>query len=382
MNSIEIIVVAIAAILTLPHLCRLIKRPALLYCAYLLLGVVIGEFIRPDTRFMLDEIGKVGFILLLFLVGLEIDLPSFNALRQSFRFCLIWLGIQIPLFVALSMYWNLGEMAGLIMGTGLNACSLGITHCLLEGQKGIIAEASKNKLLTTMIMLEVFAVFTLSLSEVVYSRGWSMATLLNGLVLVGFILLIRFFSGMVHGQLSRLIESKGRWKLHQTLLVLFGITVIGDRFGLSAAKTAFFLGLFMSTTTHQGVKFEDELKPIAHNVFIPIFFISLGSKILLTHLLSYLLPLGIIITIVLLAIRYGIFAQFGKFGTPRHYFFVLCPNLTMVAVAAGILIEHGTERNIIDLLLITGLLLTVGSAILFSASPTKQAKLSKEINLN
>src|SRR5579862_4576449 len=102
MTTIEMIVAMIIAILVLPHLCQMIRRPALLYCSYLLLGVVLGLFLKSDTRFMFEEIGRVGFILLLFLIGLEIELPPFGTLRKSFIFCLIWLGVQIPLFVLLS----------------------------------------------------------------------------------------------------------------------------------------------------------------------------------------------------------------------------------------------------------------------------------------
>lgn len=59
MNTIEMIVIAITAILTLPYLCQLIKRAAPIYCAYLLLGVALGEFMKLDTRFIIDELGKV-----------------------------------------------------------------------------------------------------------------------------------------------------------------------------------------------------------------------------------------------------------------------------------------------------------------------------------
>jgi len=365
MTTIETIALTIAAILIFPSLCRWINRPALLYSAFLLLGVLLGDFLKLDTRFMLGEVGKVGFVLLLFMVGLEIDLPPMGTLRKSFPFCLSWLFIQIPLFVLLSMYLGYGPIVGLVAGAGINTCSLGISYSLLQSQRGIIDETSMRKLLLAMVVLEIFALFILALSDIFFVHGWSIKILFHSAGLVGFILLIRLFSGKIYRQLSRLIEIEGKWKLHQTLLVLFTIAIIGDRLGLSAAKTAFFLGLFMSSTTHSGVKFEDELRPIAQNVLIPIFFIGLGSRISIPNLFPLLLPLGIFISALLFAIRYWIFRWQGRLEIPRRYFLLLCPNLTMVAVAAGILNEHHVAQPIIDGLLAAGLLMTIGSAFWF-----------------
>jgi Kef-type K+ transport system membrane component KefB len=57
--------------------------------------------------------------------------------------------------------------------------------------------------------------------------------------------------------------------------------------GLSAAKTAFFLGLFMSRAQFEGMSVEEYIAPISRRFLIPIFFMSLGllidSRMLFPH---------------------------------------------------------------------------------------------------
>lgn len=368
MTTLETIVLLITGIITLPFLCKLIRRQSLLYCTYLLLGLAVGSFLQTDTQFMLHELGKVGFLLLLFMIGLEIELPPFGTLRKSFSFCFLWLGLQIPICVFLSIVFGLGGVFGFVAAAGINACSLGIAYGITESQKMHFEPEMLKKILMAMVVLEVFSLFVLAMSEVFYKYGISFQVLSHGLGLVITILLIRVFSKPIHKKMSYLIEGVGIWKVHQLFLLLFAVSMIGERFGLAAQKTAFFLGLFMPSTTDSGIKVEDELKGIANGVLIPVFFISLGSRISL-HNAILLFPIAIGITLLLFGIRFAIFKWKSGLKIPAKNFLLFCPNLTVVAVAAEILLLHDAPKQAVDLLLATGLLMTIGSAIMF---PTRR----------
>lgn len=372
MSTIETIVLIITAIISLPYICRVIRRPTLLYCAYLLLGFALGEFLKADTRMMLDELGRVGFILLLFMIGLEVELPPFGTLRKSFPFCFLWLGIQIPLFVLGGWLSGLGLFWGFAAGAAISACSLGIAYGIAQGQKHRIDEIASNQILIAMVVLEVFALFVLGMSEVVMKHGWSELVLYHAMGIIGFILLIRSFSHPLHRHLSKLIEDAGLWKVHQLFLVIFAVAMIGDRLGLAAQKTAFFLGLFMPGITDKGIKLEDELKPVAQGILIPIFFISLGSKIAPQYLLPYSLPIAVLITALLFGLRFFLFKWKSGINIPAKYFLLFCPNLTVVAVAAEMMMTHSAPIFSVNLFLATGFFMTIASAAMFpSASAEK-----------
>lgn len=361
MTTVETIVLLIIGIITLPYICKKLGRESLLYCSYLLMGLGIGDFLQPHTHLMLHELGEVGFILLLFLIGLEIELPPFGTLRKSFPFCLVWLGIQIPLCALISIACGFGGFFGFVAASGINACSLGIAYGITK--KSNFEESTSQKILIAMVVLEVFSLFTLGMSEVVYKYGFSYEIFTHGSALIGFILLLRMFSKPIHKKMSKLIEGVGIWKIHQLFLLIFVISMLGDRLGLAAQKTAFFLGLFLPSTTLSGIKMESQLKTVAHGILVPIFFISLGARISL-HNLLLVLPIGMAITLILFLLRYFIFRFHSNLDIPSRNFLLFCPNLTVVAVAAEMLLVHNAHKETVDLLLATGFFMTIGSAIL------------------
>jgi Kef-type K+ transport system membrane component KefB len=79
-TSIELLVALLLLVMAVPDLCIWMGRPALAYPAFVCFGVVVGPFLRPEVASMIREAGEIGFVLLLFEVGLEIDLPIWRKL--------------------------------------------------------------------------------------------------------------------------------------------------------------------------------------------------------------------------------------------------------------------------------------------------------------
>lgn len=356
----------ILAIITLPPLCKLIHRSALLYSTYIIVGIAIGDFINSETRSMLSELGTVGFVLLLFFIGLEIDLPPFKKIQHFLPFTLIWFGIQVPLMATTSWLFGTGAEYGFVAGAGLSACSLSVAYQLLKGQPQIDRGLSKD-LVTQMVLLEIGTLFLLIIADIGLEHGWGTEVIYQVIILIIFIFIIHYFSKQIHHHLAHLIDNTNKWRLYRVFLILFCIVIIGNRLGLSPPKTAFFLGLFMAATTHRGLKFEDELKPIA-NILIPVFFLSLGSRISICCLLPYILPLAFIITACLLLIRYVIFRLSSNLSFPSKYLLFYFPNITMVAIAVEVLNHTTATRPQIDLLLSVGLIMTIGSILYFPST--------------
>ncbi len=376
MTTIETIAIIIVLIISLPRICKYIRRPSLLYSAYLVVGVLLSGFLTVYTRFMLDELGKIGFTLLLFLIGLEIDLPSWNSLQKPLKFCALWLGVQIPLLVTMFFLYGYDINFGWVAATGINACSLSIAYGLLKTQEEDLDPVAKSQILASMIVLEVMTLFIFASTDVVLSYGWGIEIISQCAAILFFIIIMKLFSKRIHHTLSILLDGQGRWKIHQMLLIILVVAIVGERIGLSAPKTAFFLGLFMSAVTHKGLKIEDELKPVAKGVLIPIFFLSLGTRISIDNFSALIQPISIILCAAL-GMRYFLFRY--CFGTtePLKTFLLFFPNITMASVAAEILIHHHFGQEQIDMLLMTSLILTVGSSLLFPVR-VKKTELGKD----
>ena len=164
--------------------------------------------------------------------------------------------------------------------------------------------------------------------------------------------------------LAHRLESTTRWKVHLVVLFVFLISAVGARLGLSESKTAFFLGLFMSRATHEGLALSHHLRPIGQHLLIPVFFVALGAYVPLSLLAS---PIGAwagFTALILLALRDVLHRTWVKSGCQRSAFLLVCPNLTIVAIAAQTMREYGSPAPHVAWVLLTGLVLSLTALLL------------------
>jgi len=155
------------------------------------------------------------------------------------------------------------------------------------------------------------------------------------------------------------LERTTRWRLHFVAILVLAVCAIGERFGLSGPKTAFFLGLFSSRVRHDGRSLEDYMAPISRRFLIPLFFTSLGTQIPIGALFSTsaLMALGAAGSILIF--RYLLHARFAKTGGDANTYLLLCPNFTLVALAAKSLLAQSDGADAAAWMLMTGLFMTL-----------------------
>jgi hypothetical protein len=146
------------------------------------------------------------------------------------------------------------------------------------------------------------------------------------------------------------------------------VCAIGDRLGLSAPKTAFFLGLFMSKTRHQGMDLEDYIAPISKRFLIPVFFVALGLQIRWQMLFSFTTVFAVGAALLLIGLREMLHRRWFKTGGDGQAYLLFCPNLTIVALAASVLLEKSGTMQGATWLLLTGLFMTVASVLMLPSS--------------
>src|ERR1700722_577746 len=87
-TSIELLVLLLLAVMAVPEVCSWLGRPALSYPLFVCFGLVVGGLLQPDVATMVREVGEIGFVLLLFEVGMEIEIPLWRELGPPLRFLL------------------------------------------------------------------------------------------------------------------------------------------------------------------------------------------------------------------------------------------------------------------------------------------------------
>jgi len=210
-----------------------------------------------------------------------------------------------------------------------------------------------------MIVLEAIAIVLLAVEAPALKVGFSWRILfrLAGISLV--VLLVARFATHVTRLFQTVLERTTHWRTHLLVLLVLVVCAVGERLGLSAAKTAFFLGLFMSRAEHEGRGLEEFMAPVSERFLIPIFFVSLGLRVEWAGVwsLTGLTALGT--AGVLLGAREILHRRWLRAGGDQRAYLLLCPNLTVVALGASTLLEAQQANRAADWLLLTGLLMSI-----------------------
>jgi Kef-type K+ transport system membrane component KefB len=362
MNNIETIICLILLLMAVPDLCRKLGRPALANAAFVVFGLAVGPLVQTDVVTMVKKAGEVGFLLVLFEVGLEIELPKFREFIPSLRFAAIWSLVQYPLVLALATVAGLRLPEGLLAAAAMTGCSVSMAYFGWKHYPGF-SEVTGAFVLQIMVALEVLALVVLSVGDVALKEGlgWAVVLRLAGMA-VTLYLISRFASHLVK-LFQTIIQKTTHWRVHFLVLLVLIVCAIGQRLGLPAPKTAFFLGLFMSRTQFRGRSVAEYIAPISRQFLIPIFFVSLGLLIDPRMLCSYTALLAFCGVFLLIGFREMIHRRWLKTGGDGQTYLLFCPNLTMVALAAASLLEAG-DREAATWVVLSGLFLSVISLCL------------------
>jgi Kef-type K+ transport system membrane component KefB len=362
MNSIETIICLILLLMAVPDLCGKLGRPALANVCFVIFGLALEPLLKADVVTMIKEAGEVGFLLVLFEVGLEINLPQLRELLPSLRFALAWSLIQYPLVLALACASGLNLGAGLLASAAMTGCSMSMAFYAWKNYPAL-TEPARAFTLQIMVVLEMLAIVVLSLGSIAVKAGvgWLLLAKLAGMAVTVF--LISRFSTHVGKLCQTIIQKTTHWRVHFLILLVLAICAIGERLGLAAPKTAFFLGLFMSSAEFEGKGVEEYIAPISRRFLIPIFFVSLGLLIDARMIFSLTALLALCGAFLIVGFREVLHRRWLKTGGDLQTYLLFCPNLTMAALAGTALLSAG-DRSAATWVVLSGLFLTVISLLL------------------
>jgi Kef-type K+ transport system membrane component KefB len=370
MNNIEVIIGLLLVFMAVPDACRRLGRPALAFPAFVVFGLVLGPAADPGVKVMLHEAGAVGFVLLLFHVGLEIDLPRLGSLGRALRFALPWTLIQYPVVFLFAHQMGFDWADSLLVAAALTGVSVGMAYPAWQDYPGL-EEPQRQAMLRILIVLEALTVVLLAVTAPALKRGlsWTLLPRLAGMFLV--VLLVARFARHLTRLFQIVLERTTHWRTHLLVLLVLALCALGDRLGLAAAKTAFFLGLFMSRAEHEGKGLEDFIAPISQRFLVPILFVSLGLRVEWALVVSWTGLMALGAAGLLLGLREVLHRRWLSAGGDRHAYLLVCPNLTIVALGASTLLESQRSPTAAGWLLLTGFLMTVFAIVLLPTAGRK-----------
>ncbi len=363
MTILEGAVLLLLLLLALPDFCRRIARPGLLYPLYIVAGIAAGAFMSAEVRAVWRDIGQFGFVLLLFSVGLEIELPERPETIKAVRRAVGWMAWQLPPLAGLAWLAGLPWPHALVAALALASTSVGMAYPLWLSHRFPDA-AARRRFLEWIVAIEVLGILALAVAGPVLGGAvwWMVVLKILGLLAAAVLAAFAAVRGAPH--LTRWLAAGLKIQVHFLVLAIFAIAALGERLGLSAPKTAFVLGLFVSRATDEEVQLNRHLEPLRDRLFVPVFFFGLGTLVEPRLMLTWVFPLAVGSGLLLFVLRQiGYHWVFSRIlGTKTSAHLVAAPMLTIGAVAVEVLAHAGADQRAIAWVLAASLSLTLAAA--------------------
>jgi CPA2 family monovalent cation:H+ antiporter-2 len=345
---------AVFTALGFSYLFSKIKQPAVV--GQLIAGIIIGPFGLGLIQNLntINLLASLGIILLLFTVGLELDPLEIRKIGpDSFILALVELAVTFTTVTLVGLAVGLTQLEAVFAAAVVATTSTAIMSKILLETKSLRAKES-HTVVTASIIEDFATVFMLLLLPGLAAASNQVpptdivVLALKGALLVGII----FFFGwrIAPWLIDRISKADQEYKETAFLLALsfgFAFALLSSYLGFSPAVGAFLMGLMIRGPQAQFVK--EKVGPIK-DLFIVLFFVSMGTLINIGALLTVTLPIIAVLTVAIFGKFLGCWAgarlsgakdeatMVGLSMLPRGEFsFIVAQEGTSLGVAAQIL---------------------------------------------
>ena len=273
--------------------CRLLHLPAIL--GYLLAGIFLGQggALIEQSEAAVASVAELGVVLLMFVIGLEFNLPKLLRLRHMvFGFGMAQVLVTLLGTVAghfllsrllpwWGLPWDLSWQGAVVLGAALAMSSTAIVVKLMAERAEIDTQHGRRvigALLFQDLAVVPLLVLIPALGQMNEGNVWTelALALLKASVLVGLLL---WGGQKAMRRWLQVVDRRDSEELFMLniLLVTLGLAWITEHAGLSMAMGAFMSGMLIAETEYKH-RVEEDIRPF-HDVLLGLFFITLGMKL-------------------------------------------------------------------------------------------------------
>ncbi|MET0985468.1 MAG: monovalent cation:proton antiporter-2 (CPA2) family protein [Steroidobacteraceae bacterium] len=267
---------------------------------YLAAGIVIGPFglgfVRDSEGTM--HIAEFGVVLLLFVIGLELQLSRLRTMRKAvFGFGSLQVGVTAAVFTAAGMLFGLPLATAFVVGFALSLSSTPLVLQLLAERGQLNTQYGRTSfgalLFQDVAVMPMLAALPLlapraaaqPLSETMQSAGLAVAVLL-AIVFGGRYALRPFLRIVAQTRVNEAFTAAA-------LFVVIGTAMLMETVGLSMALGAFIAGLLLADSEYRH-ELEADIEPFK-GLLLGLFFITVGMNANLNVLASQPLTIAMLV---------------------------------------------------------------------------------------
>ncbi|MDR6406184.1 MULTISPECIES: monovalent cation:proton antiporter-2 (CPA2) family protein [Chryseobacterium] len=330
---------------------------------YIAGGIIIGPYVLRLTGKDVDDImhaSEFGVIMLLFLVGLELEPRKFWEMRKK----IIGLGLTQMLLTILLLFlvfisagWRIDKAIAIAMCFALSSTAI-VLQTLQEKNnlKTLAGEASFSTLLfQDMAVIPILAILPLIANYKAKHNDSDIQVLIQTLpewlqfatVILGVVILI-LLGRYVFVPFLRYISKTGMTELltASSLFLVIGVSELMVTIGLSPALGAFLAGVMLANSEFRH-ELEAQIDPFK-GLLLAVFFVSVGSTMNFNVIQQD--PVFIFSTVfAVLMIKFVVLYSIGKFfkiDTPQSLFYAFA--LSQVGEFAFVLINYASSLYLLS----------------------------------
>jgi CPA2 family monovalent cation:H+ antiporter-2 len=286
MTSLELTLLYLLAAVLGVVACRSLKLPPIL--GYLTVGILIGPhaLALAQNSEGVQHLGEFGVVFLMFVIGLEFNLPKLRAMRRHvFGLGLLQVVLTMAVVTLGSLFlaalaptlWHMQWQTALALSGAVTMSSTAIVVKLMAERLEL--ESEHGKRVMGILLFQDLAVVPLLVLIPALGASTDNLALALALAAVKAVLLITVL--LVGGQrvMRWWLTIVARRKSEELfmlnlLLITLGLAWLTELAGLSLALGAFIAGMLVSETEYKH-QVETDIRPF-HNVLLGLFFITVG----------------------------------------------------------------------------------------------------------
>lgn len=330
---------------------------------YILGGIIIGPYVLRLTGKDVNDImhaSEFGVIMLLFLVGLELEPRKFWEMRKKIMglgLTQMLLSISLLFLVFISAGWRIDKAIAIAMCFALSSTAI-VLQTLQEKNnlKTMAGEASFSTLLFQDIaVIPILAILPIIANYKASHHNNEIQIIIQklpewlqaGTVILGVAILI-LLGRYVFVPFLRYVSKSGMTELltASSLFLVIGVSELMVAIGLSPALGAFLAGVMLANSEFRH-ELEAQINPFK-GLLLAVFFVSVGSTINFNIIQQD--PLFIFSTVfAVLAVKFAVLYAIGKFfkiDTPQSLFYAFA--LSQVGEFAFVLINYASDLYLLS----------------------------------
>lgn len=264
----------------------------------LLAGLILGPAgvgILSETSFI-QSVAEVGVIVLMFSAGMETDIKELKASGKA-SFVIALCGVLVPLAGGFGVAWLFNRpglidstvhaslfLQNIFIGVILTATSVSITVETLK-ELGKLKTHSGNAILGAAIIDDILGIIALTMVTSLADSSVSLAFVM--LKIVGFFVFAGIV-GFIFYKLYKKWVDEAEKELHRHTIVAFVFCLLmayiaESVFGVADITGAFIAGLIISNV-QRATYLESKFDTLSYLLLSPVFFASIGLKVVIPEL--------------------------------------------------------------------------------------------------